>query len=100
MLEKNTYINCNFKNEFFEAQTNGIISDSIVQNWTLSALECYKIKSDCNLCPIAKMNYSFKCKMKEVVEILLKTKGLPNEREILIKAREGEEINQITKEAV
>ena len=72
-----------FKEEFFECQTNGIISDSIVQNWTLQALECYKLNSDCKNCPITKAHYSFKCQMKHIVEILLKTKGLPNEKEIL-----------------
>lgn len=72
-----------FKEEYFECQTNGIISDSIVQNWTLQALECYKLKSDCANCSITKARYSFKCQMKHIVEILLKTKGLPNEREIL-----------------
>ena len=73
----------NFKEEYFECQTNGIISDSIVQNWTLQALECYKLNSKCTDCPITKANYSFKCQMKHIVEILLKTKGLPNEKEIL-----------------
>lgn len=68
-----------FDDEPFECQTNGVVSDSIVQNWTLQALECYKLKSDCNLCPIAKAGYSFKCQMKRIVEILLKTQGLPNE---------------------
>ena len=72
-----------FREEFFECQTNGIISDSIVQNWTLQALECYKLKSNCQNCPITKAKYSFKCQMKHIVDILLKTKGLPNEKEIL-----------------
>ena len=72
-----------FKEEFFECQTNGIISDSIVQNWTLQAFECYKLNSNCAICPITKAKYSFKCQMKHIVDILLKTKGLPNEKEIL-----------------
>lgn len=72
-----------FKEEFFECQTNGVISESIVQNWTLQALECYKLKSNCKNCSITKAKYSFKCQMKQIVEILLKTKGLPNEKEIL-----------------
>ena len=72
-----------FKEEYFECQTNGIISDSIVQNWTLQALECYKLNSNCEICPITKAKYSFKCQMKHIVDILLKTKGLPNEKEIL-----------------
>lgn len=72
-----------FKEEYFVCQTNGVISESIVQNWTLQALECYKLKSDCKNCPITKAKYSFQCQMKHIVEILLKTKGLPDEKEIL-----------------
>ena len=72
-----------FKEEHFICQTNGIISDSIVQNWTIQALECYKLNSRCDLCPITKARYSFKCQMKHIVDILLETKGLPNEKEIL-----------------
>lgn len=73
----------NFGDEQFECQTNGAISDSIVQNWTLQALECYKIKCRCEDCPITKAHYSFKCQMMHIVDILLKTKGAPNEKEIL-----------------
>ena len=73
----------NFKEEYFECQTNGIISDSIVQNWTLQAYECYKLNSNCKMCPITKAKYSFRCQMKHIVDILLKTKGLPDEKEIL-----------------
>ena len=80
MLE--SYGHC-FKEEHFVCQTNGIISDSIVQNWTVQALECYKLNSNCEICPITKAKYSFKCQMKHIVDILLKTKGLPNEKEIL-----------------
>lgn len=80
MFSNNTY---NFKEEYFECQTNGVLSDSIVQNWTQQALECYKINSDCTNCPITKAKYSFKCQMKQVVDILLKTRGLPDESAIL-----------------
>lgn len=73
----------NIKTENYTCQTNGLVSDSITQNWTLSALECYKLKSDCSRCPIANANYSFKCQMKTIVDILLKTKGLPNEKLII-----------------
>ena len=72
-----------FKEEHFVCQTNGIISDSIVQNWTIQALECYKLHSRCDMCSITKAKYSFKCQMKHIVDILLETKGLPNEKEIL-----------------
>ena len=73
----------NIKKENYICQTKGSVSDSITQNWTLSALECYKLNSDCTKCPIAKANYSFKCQMKKIVDMLLKTKGLPNEKAII-----------------
>ena len=76
MFDSNNY-------EYFECKTNGTISDSIVQNWTPSALECYKLNCECAQCPIAHRHYSFKCKMKHVVDILLETKGLPDETTIL-----------------
>ncbi len=69
--------------EYFECKTNGVISDSIVQNWTPSALDCYKINCKCVDCPIAHRHYSFKCKMNEIVDILLQTKGIPDEESIL-----------------
>ena len=69
--------------EYFESKTNGVISDSIVQNWTPSALDCYKVNCECSRCPISKRHYSFKCKMSEIVQILLETKGLPDEESIL-----------------
>lgn len=74
--------------EPFEAQTKGVISNSIVQNWTIQALDCYKINCDCKKCPIKNGGYSFKCKMKEVVKILLKKYGKPNEKKIFEMARE------------
>ena len=63
--------------EFYELDTNSLVSDSIVQNWTQSAIDCYQINCDCSKCQIALGGYSFKCKMKNIVEILLKTKGIP-----------------------
>ena len=78
----------NIKIENYTCQTNGSVSDSITQNWTLSALECYKISSDCTRCQISKANYSFKCQMKRIVDVLLKTKGLPNEKAIMNSSQE------------
>ncbi len=77
--------NCakNYTKELFMPETNGIISDSIVQNWTRQALECYKLNSDCTKCPITKAGYSFKCQMMHIVEILLRTQGLPDEKAIM-----------------
>ncbi len=77
--------------EYFVCQTNGVISDSIVQNWTPQALECYKINCRCEICPITKAGYSFKCQMKNIVDILLKTQGLPDEQTILNNTSEQKE---------
>ena len=53
------------------------ISESITQNWTEQALECYKLNCNCSLCSIAKGNYSFVCQMPKVLDILIKTHGKP-----------------------
>lgn len=73
----------NFESETFVCQTNGIISESIVQNWTPQALECYQLNCCCENCSITKAKYSFKCQMKNIVDILLKTQGLPDEKVII-----------------
>ena len=57
---------------------NQSISESITQNWTEQALECYKLHCDCSQCSIAKGNYSFVCQMPKVLDILIKTLGKPN----------------------
>lgn len=82
----------NIEDEFFECETNGVISDSIVQNWTPSALDCYRIGCDCTVCPIALGNYSFKCKMNHIVNALLKTYGAPNENLIAKKVMENNNV--------
>lgn len=66
-----------FTEEEFYPQNNGEISDSITQNWTEQALECYKIKCDCSQCSIAKGNYSFVCQMPKVIDALVKSSGKP-----------------------
>ncbi len=53
------------------------ISESITQNWTEQALECYNIKCDCKKCSLAKGNYSFVCQMPKVIDILIKSLGIP-----------------------
>ena len=58
-------------------QSQGI-SESITQNWTEQALECYNLNCDCSQCSIAKGNYSFVCQMPKVLGILIKTLGEPN----------------------
>lgn len=62
--------------EFFP-QNNGEISDSITQNWTEQALECYKLNCDCSCCSISKGNYSFACQMPKVLDALIKSLGRP-----------------------
>lgn len=61
----------------FSPQTRGVISDSITQNWTRQALECYAKKCDCTNCSISKYNYSFVCQMPKIIDTLLKTHGKP-----------------------
>ena len=63
--------------ELFEPQTKGEMSDSIVQNWTQQAFECYNIRCNCKKCSVKQENYSFICQMPKVIDVLLKTKGLP-----------------------
>lgn len=65
--------------ELYTPQTNGEISPSIMQNWTLQAIECYEINSDCRRCSLANGNYSFVCQMPKIVQALIKTYGRPNE---------------------
>jgi len=65
--------------EFFP-QNNGEISDSITQNWTEQALECYRIHCDCSQCSVSKGNYSFACQMPKVLDVLVKTLGQPSSK--------------------
>lgn len=64
------------EDEFYHQQ-DGIFSDSITQNWTEQALECYRLKCDCSLCSVSKGSYSFICQMPKVIDILIKTAGNP-----------------------
>ena len=64
-------------NELYVPQTNGEISVSIMQNWTLQATECYEINSDCTRCSLYGGNYSFICQMPKIVKALLKAYGPP-----------------------
>jgi hypothetical protein len=63
--------------EEFYPQNNGEISDSITQNWTEQALECYRLNCKCSQCSVTKGNYSFICQMPKVVDVLIKTLGNP-----------------------
>jgi len=66
-----------FEDDEFLPQTNGEISESITQNWTEQALECYSIGCDCKKCSLASGKYSFICQMPKVIDALLKTSGRP-----------------------
>lgn len=63
--------------ELYVPQTNGEISDSIMQNWTQQAVECYEIGSDCAQCSLRNGNYSFVCQMPKIVKALLNAYGEP-----------------------
>ena len=63
--------------EAFYPQTNGELSESITQNWTEQALECYRLNADCSMCAISKGHYSFVCQMPKVIEILIEFAGKP-----------------------
>jgi len=69
--------------ELFIPQTNGEVSDSLVQNWTRQAFECYMLKGNCRECSISQANYSFVCQMHKIVPELVKTKGLPDSSDFL-----------------
>ena len=56
---------------------NEEMSDSITQNWTEQAIECYQINCDCKKCSWANGHYSFICQMPKVIETLLETIGEP-----------------------
>ena len=65
-----------FTKEFYP-QNNGEISESITQNWTEQALECYKLRCDCAQCSISKGQYSFACQMPKVIDLLINLTGKP-----------------------
>lgn len=56
---------------------NEEMSDSITQNWTEQALECYSIQCDCKRCSLRNGHYSFICQMPKVIDALLQTVGEP-----------------------
>lgn len=62
---------------------NDEMSDSITQNWTEQAIECYRIGCDCTQCSLRNGNYSFICQMPKVIDILLQTAGEPDSEMLL-----------------
>ena len=59
---------------------NDEMSESITQNWTEQALECYSINCNCKKCSLANGHYSFICQMPKVIDTLLETIGEPIEK--------------------
>ncbi|MBQ7125565.1 hypothetical protein IJO12_00600 [bacterium] len=68
------------ENVEFYTPENECMSDSITQNWTEQALECYYINCDCKKCSLRYGHYSFICQMPKVIDILLQTIGEPEEK--------------------
>jgi len=66
-----------FEGSAFLPQTNGEISNSITQNWTQQALECWELCGDCTKCSIKQAGFSFVCQMPKVIDQLVKTIGEP-----------------------
>lgn len=81
----NVLIDNDFGEKTFFPQNNGEISDSITQNWTEQAVECYKLHCDCSNCSIAKGSYSFVCQMPKVIDALIKSTGKPASKLEIIK---------------
>ncbi len=70
-------VNVSKKNNNYSQNIEGDISSSITQSWTEQALECYSIGCDCKKCSLSNGNYSFKCQMPRVIDILINMVGRP-----------------------
>ena len=66
-----------FVDEYY-SPANEEMSDSITQNWTRQALECYYINCECKRCSLSAGHYSFICQMPKVIDNLIKTVGAPD----------------------
>jgi len=66
-----------FTDKEFFPQNKGEISESITQNWTEQARECYKVNCDCTRCSISKGQYSFACQMPKILDALIGLTGKP-----------------------
>ena len=64
--------------EKYFPENDGELSASITQTWTEQAIECYSIGCDCNKCSLKNGNYSFKCQMPKVIDVLINIYGKPN----------------------
>ena len=63
-----------FVDEYY-SPANEEMSDSITQNWTRQALECYYINCECKRCSLSAGHYSFICQMPKVIEVLKSVYG-------------------------
>lgn len=70
-------LNLEVKNFLPKKDFNDELSNSILQNWTEQAVECYSLKCNCTQCSIHTNGYSFICQMPFVVKRLLKKLGKP-----------------------
>ncbi len=57
-------------------EQDSTISNSITSSWTLQAVECYSVGSDCSQCSLGAYT-SFVCQMPKVVDILINKFGEP-----------------------
>jgi len=74
-----------FASKEFYPQNHGEISESITQNWTEQALECYRLNCDCANCSVSKGSYSFACQMPKVLDVLIRLNGKPKAKLEVVK---------------
>ena len=73
------WLDLDLEDEYY-SPANEEISDSITQNWTQQALECYENNCDCKRCSLSQGHYSFICQMPRVIETLVATVGAPEKQ--------------------
>ena len=56
----------------------GVYAESVV-NWTVAALDCYKLRCNCSKCAVKPLIKSQPCQMKAIVIELIRTVGYPKE---------------------
>ena len=62
--------------KFIENSKNELAA-AITQSWNEQALECYAIGCDCQKCSLRNGQYSFKCQMPKVIDMLINIVGKP-----------------------
>ena len=68
---------CKMNENKISSEVTNDFSSSITQSWTEQALECYSIGCNCQKCSLKNGNYSFKCQMPKVIDILINMIGKP-----------------------